>query len=71
MKILIKAFCVCLAVLASFSSFAGSGKAMIPYWSANSTSGSKTYINISNITDNDIAVTVTFYKKKWYIHFSN
>ncbi|MFZ8170629.1 hypothetical protein ACO1HB_17490 [Alteromonas macleodii] len=46
----------------SVSSFAGSGKAIVPSWIAGG-NNSITVLTISNITDNDIAVNVVFYGK--------
>ena len=46
----------------SLAANAGSGKAMMPVWGASGSS-SQAYIYISNISDNVVEVTVTFYGK--------
>lgn len=48
-------------IILSTSLFAGSGKAIIPDWKANSPTGNITYLTISNITDHNISVTVKLY----------
>ncbi len=44
-------------------SFAGSGKAIVPFWNAGTTIYHQTDIYITNISNNDVEVTVTIYKK--------
>ena len=45
------------------SAWAGSGQAIVPIWGAGSP-GFFTAVNVSNITDNPLQVTLTFYGKK-------
>ncbi|MCW8928947.1 MAG: hypothetical protein OQL19_01765 [Gammaproteobacteria bacterium] len=55
---------VCLIFVGLFFStlaFAGSGKAISPHWSGDDSTTSPTYIFISNITDKNVNVSVTFY----------
>lgn len=49
------------ALSSVFSTFAGSGKAIVPMWYSNASQITALYI--SNISSNDVDVTVTFYKK--------
>jgi len=48
-----------VSFLAPASALAGSGKAIVPYWVASPQHN--TAINISNITDNTLNVSITFY----------
>ncbi|NKC19485.1 hypothetical protein CWC29_011620 [Pseudoalteromonas sp. S4498] len=52
---------IALILLTSFSSFAGSGKAIVPLWSAGP--NHHTFIDISNITDNSLYVELTVYRR--------
>lgn len=49
-------------LLTSFTAIAGSGKAIMPSWGSSGTSN-QAYIYISNISENVVNVTVTFYGK--------
>lgn len=62
MKIVVKFLVV---VILSFSqlAIAGSGKAIVPHWAGLAPGSSPTLIYLSNISDNNIDVTVTFYNK--------
>lgn len=64
-------FCLAL-IISTFStvSFAGSGSAVIPYWNSNGSIGLRGTVQISNTTNNDINVTVTFYGKDGTIQAS-
>ncbi len=48
-------------ISSAFSAFAGNGKAIVPMWYSNLYQSSIFFI--SNFSDNDVDVTVTFYKK--------
>lgn len=60
MKILGKLILVGSILFSGFS-FAGSGKAIVPHWGAQS--GKASYIFLSNITDHDVIVSITYYGK--------
>ena len=61
-----------LVVLAIFIScaplLAGSGKAIVTRWFAADWDSKSTNLQISNITGNDLEVTVTFYKQDGTLH---
>ncbi len=61
MKNLIR-LAITTAFLLPTLAFAGSGKAIVPHWNS-AVANTPTYVFISNITDNYINVTVTFYDR--------
>ena len=71
-KLLILSF---LAIFSHFT-YAGSGKAIVPYWSASASAS--TDIRVSNITTHPIIVKVTFFDRSGnelapssYVNFQN
>ncbi|MCW8931537.1 MAG: hypothetical protein OQL19_15020 [Gammaproteobacteria bacterium] len=57
----IKTIFVLAVLLISNLAFAGSGKAINPHWSGDISTSASTIIYVSNITDNNINLTITFY----------
>lgn len=65
-------------LLFPFSLFAGGGSAVVSHWSATDSALRPTHIYISNINDNPVNVTVTFFDKNGnkltaptYVNFTN
>lgn len=63
----VRKLCLIFFLTLTTLSFAGSGKGILPYWGASGVSTDTNYsvyiLNLTNISDNDVDVTVTFYKK--------
>ncbi|XOV81040.1 MAG: hypothetical protein ACFHVJ_08825 [Aestuariibacter sp.] len=62
MKIVVK-FLGVFVLLFSQLALAGSGKAIVPHWAGQAPGASPTVIYLSNISNNNVDVTVTFYDK--------
>ena len=56
-----KKLLVVFALLVTGFLQAGSGKAIVPHWTSYDSNGQRSTLYISNITGNDLEVTVTFY----------
>ncbi len=63
MKNLKKLQLIVLLLLPACFATAGTGKAIVPFWNAGTTIYHQTDIYITNISNNDVEVTVTIYKK--------
>ena len=51
-----------LLPLCSLSAYAGSGKAIVPYWDI-ATNNQQTNLYITNITEHDLDIKITFYSQ--------